>query len=78
MESHCLASNNKKLWDSVKAMTNMAPSKRCVNVINERDTANDLNIFFSVDSKQETPQEQKAALDGVPALNSPSRILEQI
>ncbi len=30
-ESHCLATNTKKLWGLVKVMTNMSPAKRCIN-----------------------------------------------
>ena len=62
LESHCLAMNNKKLWDSVKAMTNVAPTKRCINGINERDKANELNNLNLINLNLKTSLKSKTLL----------------
>lgn len=45
-ESHCSGMNTKKLQNSMKSMTNMTPAKRCINVLNEKEKANELSNFF--------------------------------
>ncbi len=74
--SYCSTMNTRKLWDSMKAMTNMAPAKRCINVINE-GKANELNNFFCRFESRDFLHEQKAALDCIPASDSGMIVTDQ-
>lgn len=53
---------HKKLWDSLKTMTNMTPAKRCINVLNEKEKANELNNFFFANLTQETSHRKRKQL----------------
>lgn len=41
-ETHCSSTNTKKLWDSMKALTNVAPAKTSLSALNEAEKANEL------------------------------------
>ncbi len=69
-ETHCSSMNTKKLWDSMKYMTNMAPAKRSINVIDEGAKANELNDFYCRFEVRDFSQEQKIALDALSVLDS--------
>lgn len=76
-EAHCSTMNTKKLWDSMKYMTNMAPAKRSINVIDEGAKANELNDFDCRFDVSEFPQEQDTALDAWSVLDYPKTIIDQ-
>lgn len=76
LESHCSGMNTKKLWDSMKTMTNMTPAKRCMNVLYEKEKAYELNNFFCQFDSRDFSHEKKTAMDGVPE-SGPGVIIDQ-
>lgn len=46
IEESFAASNSKRLWDSVKAITNMGPSRRPFISMNMRHKMNEVNEFY--------------------------------
>ena len=54
------------MWDSMKAMTNMAPIKMGLCVPNEKEKANELNNFCARFETTDFSHEHKAALESVP------------
>lgn len=63
LESSCEAMSTRELWDSVKAMINMAPTKRGINVLNEQEKAQELNDFFSRFQTRDFSLEQQEVQD---------------
>lgn len=46
IEQHFTTMNSKKLWDSMKAITNMEPSKMHIYFTDDLQKANELNDFY--------------------------------
>ena len=76
-EAYCATSNSKKMWESMKAMTNMAPAKKGLCVSNEKEKANELNNFYARFESTDFLQEQKIALESVPTDSDLRIILDQ-
>ena len=46
IEEHFTTMNSRKLWDSMKAITNTEPSKRHISATDDVQKANELNDFY--------------------------------
>ena len=55
----------------------MAPSTKCIHVLNEGGKANELNEFFCRFEKRDFSHEQKVALDCVPVWDSVNITIDQ-
>lgn len=73
-ESHCSGMDTKKLWDSMRTMTTV---KRCINVINEEEKANELNNFFCCFDLRDFSQALGTAMDSVPKSDSGAITIDQ-
>lgn len=58
-------------------MTNMSTVKRCINVINEDEKANELNIFFYRFDLRDFSQGLGTAIDSVPTSDSGAMTIDQ-
>jgi len=66
-ELRCWTMITRKLWDSLKYMTNMTPARRSINVRDEGAKANELSDVYCRFAVRDFSQEQK--LHWMPRLN---------
>lgn len=77
LEMHCSTRSTKKIWDSMKHMANMAPSKRYINVMDKMAKANELNNFYCRFGLKDYLKEQETALDVLPVVDSFNITIDQ-
>lgn len=45
IEENFAANNSRKMWDTMRRITNMTPAQKCLSTINDLQKATELNDF---------------------------------
>lgn len=70
MDQSLLTSNTKKLWDTMKSVTNMSPAKKQITTLDEQNKSNELNDFYLRFDLENFPHECDRVMQPLPETNT--------